>query len=211
MRIGGKSLTVAAAFACIIAGGAAPWTRLAYLIGADRAVMAFTSDEAVRGAVYYRQGLYSKADSAFAAVGRPATYNRAATLAATERYELSVAYYDAVLFANRYDEDAQANRDVVAEHVIPVIGESDGHGRIATIIEESGGNAKVDPDSPFGRILPTQRGVLKPVEARSVGASREWLDTLSDAPGTYLKQRLAAEYERRKANGVLNKPEASQW
>ncbi len=208
MRAGAFTLVILAALACIFAGGRETWAKLAYAAGAYQAVVAMSTDDAVLGAALYRLRRYEEADAAFVAIGRTATYNRAATLAATGNHGLSVAYYDALLFADR-DDDALYNRSVVAEFVKPVVGGSDGHGRIAAILAEAAGTQfEVNHN---GDLVPSEVNVRKPVDAKSLAASQQWLDTLSDAPGEWLKKRLAAEYGRRKDEGLLHPPEPSPW
>ena len=42
-------------------------------------------------------------------------------------------------------------------------------------------------------------------------ASDDWLATLSDDPGEFLKLRLKAEYLRRSAQGLIRPREAEPW
>ncbi|MBC7142220.1 MAG: hypothetical protein H5U18_08700 [Rhodobacteraceae bacterium] len=136
-------------------------------------------------------------DAAFAEIGRGATYNRAATLAMTGDHALSVAYYDAVLFADRWDAEARRNRDIVAALVEPVVGEAMGHGRIERLLVEAGASvAGFDADDPT---------------APTVVAVAGWPGTLADAPGEYLAKRRAAEYDRRVEEGLALPPEPSPW
>lgn len=100
-------LLAALAAVCAIAAGPSTFARLAFMAGSPRLALPFIDDEAARAAALYDLGRYGEADDAFRAIGRSVTYNRANTLAATGDYELSVAYYDAVLFADRFDEGAR--------------------------------------------------------------------------------------------------------
>ena len=107
-------ILLAAALLCGALAGPEAWAKLIWRAGAPQLALPLIRDEAARGAALYQAGRYAEADAAFAAVGRSATYNRGLTLAATGDHALSVAYFDAVLFADQYDADARHNRDTVA-------------------------------------------------------------------------------------------------
>ena len=214
MRASWTAIVLIAALASILSGGATPLAKMAYLLGAYESVLRLSDDQAVRGAALYQLGRFKEADAAFAAIGRTGTYNRAASLAATGRYELSIAYYDAVLFADRHDGDARFNRAVVSEfvHHEPVFAEPDGRGGIDAILDDiDNDEPAVDPNDALAVHKKLYSRPRKPVEARSLAASQEWLATLADAPGEFLRKRLAAEHERRKSEGLLHLEEPSPW
>ena len=211
-------ILLAAALLCGALAGPEAWAKLIWRAGAPQLALPLIRDEAARGAALYQAGRYAEADAAFAAVGRSATYNRGLTLAATGDHALSVAYFDAVLFADQYDADARHNRDTVAALVEPVIGEAMGHGRIETILTQSGvETAAFDPDDPAQPIQaaerdPNRRSLKKSVTGeRTAAADLGWLDTLADAPGAYLQSRLAAELERRRRDGEAFLEEQDRW
>jgi Ca-activated chloride channel homolog len=212
MRRSASGLMALAALVLLWLFGAPFAARLGYLAGFPRLTLALTDDPGARGAALYLTGRPAEADAVFADIGRGATYDRAATLALTGNYPLAVAYYDAVLFADRWDAEARHNREVVAGLVDPVIGEAMGHGRIDALLVEVGvkvaGFEKEDPAGPA--VFPNE-AIRKPLDAGAVVADADWLDTLADAPGEYLTKRLAAEYERRRAEGLDQLPEASPW
>ena len=56
-----------------------------------------------------------------------------------------------------------------------------------------------------------QRNVQKRNEARSVPATKQWLKTITDDPGAFLKLQLVAEMERRKREGLALQPLADTW
>ena len=208
----------AAAIACALAAGPGAWGKLAWRAGFPALAVPAIGDPEARAAVLYDAGRFAEADAAFAAIGRSATYDRGLTLAATGDYALSVAYFDAVLFADRYDAAARHNRDTVKALVPPVIGEAMGHGRIEAMLAEAGvGTAPFDPDAPDQSILkravdPQRESNRRPVESeRTAAADGAWLDTLEDAPGAYLKARLAAEMDRRVTEGEAHEAEAERW
>ncbi|MEM9223954.1 MAG: hypothetical protein AAGB11_16360 [Pseudomonadota bacterium] len=196
----------------VVVAGPTTFARLAHRAGAPALALPWTSDEAVRGAMLYDLGRYGEADDIFRTIGRSVTYNRGNTLAATGDHKLAVAYFDAVLFANRFDGDARHNRDVVAALVPPHVGEAMGRGRIRASLKQSGIDAQAfDAENPHVPVVPKPDSVRKPIDARTVAASREWLETLKDAPGVYLRKRLLAEYDRRRAASGPTSPEPSPW
>lgn len=203
-----------------VSGAAAGRDALAKFVwgaGAPSLALPLISETAARGAALYEIGRYEEANLAFIEVGRSATYDRGLSLAMTGEYALSVAYFDAVLFANQYDAEAQHNREVVSQLVEPVIGETNGHGRIRAMLKEAGINAVAfDPDNPDQSLVEKDpldgvRRLDREVENRTVSASEDWLETLADAPGTYLAGRLKAEMERRMETGKAHREEASRW
>ena len=209
---------LAVAALCAVAAGPEAWARLLWRAGHPELALPLIRDAGARGAALYAAGRYDEADAAFAAIGRSATYDRGLTLAMTGDYALSVAYFDAVLFADRYDAGARHNRDLVATLVEPVVGEAMGHGRIETILSEAGiETAAFDPEDPSRPVDAAQRDPLRAetrrgVEGeRTVAADADWLDTLADAPGEYLRGRLAAEMERRRAAGEAHAEETERW
>jgi len=211
-------LIAIAAAACALAAGPQAWGKLARQAGFPSLAVPLVSDPSARAAALYAAGRYAEADAGFAAVGRSATYDRGLTLAATGEYALSVAYFDAVLFANRYDTEARHNRDTVKALVPPVVGEAMGHGRIEAILAEAGIRAVAfDPDAPEQKIVqtevdPQRESNRRPVTGdRTAAADTAWIDSLEDTPGAYLKARLAAEMERRRAEGEAHKEEPDQW
>lgn len=211
-------VTLAIAALCALAAGPDAWAKVVWRLGAPGLALPLLTDDAARGAALYAAGRYAEADAAFAAVGRSATYNRGMTLAANGNYPLSVAYFDAALFADRYDADARHNRQVLSALVEPVIGAAMGHGRIKALLAAQGVEADTfDTDDPMAPVKEadwvTDRNALKRdvTHDRKIAASAAWIASLADAPGKYLKARLAAELERRVETGEAAAEEASRW
>ncbi|WP_102957726.1 hypothetical protein [Mangrovicella endophytica] len=205
-------LGVAAVVAALLAGPAA-FGKLALFAGLPDMAARLIDDPAARGVALYRTGRYTEADAAFATTGRSATYNRALTLAALGDYPLAVDYFDAVLFADPRDADARFNRDLVARLVEPVIGEANTIDGIPAVAAGPNPDAKASERAELdtSKTLAEQRSVLPPRVGRQVVASPAWLATLTDEPALYLKKRIAAEHERRKALGLLHPPEDTAW
>ncbi|MBB3773582.1 Ca-activated chloride channel family protein [Angulomicrobium tetraedrale] len=193
--------------ACVLAAGPAAWGRLLLRSGAPGAPVRVLDDPAARGLALYRVGDYAAADAAFADAGRSQTFNRGLTLAATGRHALSVAYFDAVLFANPSDDEARRARDLVDAMVPKTTGASTVPGRLPG----AGGLAPGAPtDGPVIAGTPDPAW-KKPIEARGFVASDAWLETLADDPGEFLRLRLRKEYERRAGLGLLRPEEGEKW
>lgn len=201
------ALVAVLGLACMLAAGPAAWGRLLLRLGAPGTAARVLDDPAARGLALYRAGDYAGADAAFAEAGRSQTFNRALTLAATGQHALSVAYADAVLFANPSDDEARRLRDLVDAMVPKTTGETTVPGRLPG----AGGLAPGDPmEAPIIASTPDPTW-KKPIEARGFAASDAWLETLADDPGEFLRLRLRKEYERRAGLGLLRPEEAEKW
>lgn len=198
--------TALIALTCLVLAGPATWGRLAFWAGLPGAA-ALLDDAGAKGLALYRDGAHAAADAAFAEAGRSQTFNRALTLAATGKHALSVAYLDAVLFANAGDAEALRLRDLVDSMVPKTRGDSlvpgrlAGHGGLESPGAANGAMAASTPDPAWKR----------PIEARGFAASDAWLETLADDPGEFLRLRLLKEYERRAGAGLLRPEEGGQW
>ncbi|MBK0398180.1 hypothetical protein H0I76_03180 [Limibaculum sp. M0105] len=201
-------LVCLASVLCLVLGGPRALGKVALLLGLPSLAAELISDPVARGAALYRAGRYAEADAAFAGAGRSATYNRGLSLAATGDYALSVAYFDAVLFANPADEDARHNRGIVAAMVEPVIGDARGHGRIAAAVAKIGA---ADSAEAARLSLPDASKIRKPLEVGALSADADWMNAITDDPGEFLKRRLRAEHERRLANGLILPEEGNPW
>ena len=201
------ALVAVLGLACMLAAGPAAWGRLLLRLGAPGTAARVLDDPAARGLALYRAGDYAGADAAFAEAGRSQTFNRALTLAATGQHALSVAYADAVLFANPSDDEARRLRDLVDAMVPKTTGETTVPGRVPG----AGGLAPGDPmEAPIIASTPDPTW-KKPIEARGFAASDAWLETLADDPGEFLRLRLRKEYERRAGLDLLRPEEGDKW
>ncbi|TCK29009.1 Ca-activated chloride channel family protein [Ancylobacter aquaticus] len=201
------ALVASAGLACMLLAGPTAWGRFALRIGAPSAAARLLDEPAARGLALYRAADFARADAAFAQAGRSQTFNRALTLAANGRHALSVAYFDAVLFANPSDADARRLRDMVDAMVPKTTGESTvpgrlpGEGGLGPMPQEGGPTLAGTPDPEW----------KKPIDARGFAASDAWLETLADDPGEFLRLRLRKEYERRAGLGLLRPEEGERW
>lgn len=181
--------------------GVQPLAKLALIIGLPGLAAPMLADPAVQGVALYRAGDYAAADDAFRTAGRGSTYNRGLSLAATGVYPLSRSYFDAVLFANPADSEARENRNAVNALIPPLQGVANDAGRIAATSIAVPGGSPVDEIKRLGRQLDEGRRV----------ADSEWLATLPDDPGEFLRLRLADEHKRRLAMGLTAPEDGDPW
>ena len=191
---------------CLMLAGPEAWGRLLLWSSLPGAAY-LTGDPAVRGLALYRAGEFADADAALTEAGRGQTFNRALTLAATGRHELSVAYLDAVLFANPADAEAARVRDLVDSMVVKVRGDSVAPGRLAGY----GGLPSAEELNGQGALATPDPEWKKPIEARGYAASEAWLSTITDDPGEFLRLRLEKEHERRESLGLIRGEEGDPW
>lgn len=193
-------LTVAGLAALGFAGKAS-LAKLLLIAGLPGLAAPLLDDPAVQGVAFYQAGDFASADDAFRKAGRGSTYNRGLSLAATGDYDLSVAYFDAVLFANPSDSEARENRNLVSELVPKNRGEANNAGRIAAESIAVPGGSPVDEIKRLGRPLDEGRRV----------ADAEWLENLPDDPGEFLRLRLAEEHKRRLSMGLTAPEGGDPW
>lgn len=172
--------------------GKEPLAKILLIGGLPGVAAPLLDDPAVKGVALYRAGDWQGADDAFRTAGRGSTYNRGLSLAATGNYPLSRSYFDAVLFANPADSEARENRNAVNALIPPHLGEANAAGRIAADAIAVPGGSPVDEIKRLGR----------PLEEGSRVADADWLATLPDDPGEFLRLRLEAEHKRRVAMGL---------
>lgn len=172
-------------------------------------------DPGWRGAALYRMGRFEEAAANFREAGKSAFFNRANALARLGQYSEAVAFYDAVLFYNPDDHDARANRELVSALIdksgnIPLNGKF-----IPEDAELKVGSASSKEDRrPSDYLYIWADNIRYKSVFRSgqiVSASEEWLESLMDDPGRYLKLRVAAEHERRKQAGTAMPSGNDPW
>ncbi|MGR3248702.1 MAG: hypothetical protein ACU0HS_09655 [Paracoccus sp. (in: a-proteobacteria)] len=195
------------AAAALALAGPSAIGALALRLGWDRLAVATLQDDAVRGVALYRIGDHAAADAAFARAGRSQTFNRALSLAATGDYPLSVAYLDAVLFANPADEEARVTRDLVASMFEPHRGDSTAPGRIMG----HGGLPAPDEEIQAALTGAASEYQRRPLDAQGLAASDDWLQSLTDDPGEFLRLRIHMEYDRRAQLGLIRPEAQDPW
>jgi Ca-activated chloride channel family protein len=195
------------ALGILLMAGPGAMGRLALVAGFPRSSHPLLSDQpAVQGLALFRSGDFAGADAAFAKAGSGQAFNRGLALAGMGNYTLSVAYFDAVLFANPADAEARRLRHMVADMVEPVRGDSSAPGRIAGY-----GGLLRPPELIYAQAGFSDPELGKPIEARGFVANEEWLRTLGDDPGEFLRLRLKAEYERRAKRGLIRPEVGDSW
>lgn len=201
------ALIALAGIAALALAGPDALGRLALRAGLDRPAAILLSDPAARGVALYGAGDHAAADAAFAQAGRSQTFNRGLSLAATGDYPLSVAYFDAMLFANPADEQARRNRDLVAAMYPPHQGDSIAPGRIR------GAGGLEAEDVPISDLLANASGPEweRRLDARGLAATDQWLDTIVDDPGEFLRLRILGEFDRRAQLGLIRPEEGDPW
>lgn len=202
-----RTALIPLAVALLVAAGPESLGRLALRAGWDGAATALSDDPAARGVALFRQGDFEGADAAFARAGRSQTYNRGLSLAARGDYALSVAYFEAMLFANPADAAARQNRDLVATMVEPVRADTTAPGRIAA----QGGRPA--PRTDMTELLANGSGQEweRRFDRRGLAATDDWLDSIADDPGEFLRLRLRAEHDRRASLGLIRPEEGETW
>lgn len=187
------ALIAAAAGAAFALDGAAPLGRAALNAGLPSLAAPLLNDPLWRGLALYRAGDYEAAVAALRAAGPSGYFDRGNALARAGRYREAVEVYDAALYDRPRDDDARANRALVSA-LAGLVGEA----QAATGAPGEGEDApQFHQETYYQPILTEQQQVRKSFDAQYVAASRQWLATLPDAPGQYLKLRLQAEQKRR--------------
>jgi len=203
-------LSVAGAFAL---DGAAPFGRLALSLGLPSLAAPLLEDPLWKGVALYRQGRFNEAVAALREAGPPGLYDRGNALAFAGRFGEAVEVYDAHIYRLPYDEDARVNRALVAG-MIEIVGEANavenGMSDVLTAGEQTVEEVKkgLTLEEAFAR---WQENVGREHDGQSIVASRQWLATLTDEPGRYIKLRIAAEHKRRIDGGTAMAPGSSPW
>jgi Ca-activated chloride channel family protein len=210
-----RSLLAASLFLALTATGAvaldgfAPFGRLALSFGYPSIAAPLLTDPHWRGVALYRLGRYDEAVTAFRAAGVRGYYDRGSALAQVGRYREAVEVYDAHIYRIPQDEDARINRALISD-MIAVVGE----GRAL----ETGMSDALAPgeesaviDEIAAALSRWENNGLRTFTGELVMANRQWLATLADEPGRYLKLRLAAEHERRLELGTALAPASDPW
>lgn len=207
------AICLALALAAVLAAGPSAWGRLALRADAPGLAAALLQAPRWRGVALYEAGRYPEAELAFQAAGRGATYNRGNTLALGGRYRLAADYFDAVLYADPTDSDARANRVLLERYIERTAGDGGGAwGKVGVA------NAKVAATNPgtyemhIQALMRARERLPRPSDSiQSVEATKDWLRSLPDDPGRYLKARIAAEHARRQSEGVSPPPTGDPW
>jgi Ca-activated chloride channel homolog len=228
--------------------------RLLLSAGFPSVAAALIEDPAWKGIALYSEHRWAAAADAFRASRAPGSaYNLGNALAQARRYSEAIEAYDEALAQDDHDEDAQANRSLVAALIEREKAKEKspaawtGNGAPARQAErrsdgpsgqadarssgpeglagapESELNSKSPGQSPAARgggpptesggttLLEDRARIGKEIDAKSVLANVQWLETLPDEPGRFLKLRLALEHARRVEAGTAPPMPGDPW
>jgi Ca-activated chloride channel family protein len=189
--------------------------RLFLKAGLPSFALPLLNDDAWRGIALYRLERFEEAAEAFRLAGPSSGYDRGTALAKARKFELAVQTFEAVLARDPGDVDAKANHDLILPFTGAATEDGSGPNSIARQLgERAKTNNRSDTmtiEEAFEKVRERSKEVSRPLERKEVTANRQWLATLPDEPGRYLKLRIAAEYARRKASGEAPPPGDDPW
>lgn len=201
--------------ATLFAAGQEGLARLALKLHAPSLALALTKDVEVRGLAHYRSGEFAQAAEALRLAGVKATFNRGNALARAGKYGEAVGAYDAVMARDPSHLGARANRAIVIKLIASATEKGGGSRAQGT---EAGERSKARNKNESMTMLEAEAAVRerasqvrRPYESKALIANEQWLTTLADEPGRYLKLRIAAEYRRRLEAGTAAPPGDDAW
>jgi Ca-activated chloride channel family protein len=206
---------VALIAAAVFAAGQEGWARLALRAHMPSLASAFSNDDEIRGLASYRMGDFADAAEALRRAGSRATFNRGNALARAGKYEQAVGAYDAVIARDPSHQGARANRAIVIKLIASAT--EQGAGSRAQGTEEGERNKARNKNESMtmleaeAAVRERASQVRRPYESKALIANEQWLTTLADEPGRYLKLRIAAEYQRRLEAGTAAPPGDDPW
>lgn len=206
---------VALLAASIFAAGQEGLARLALKSNFPSLALVLTQDDEIRGLARYRLDDFAAAAEALRRAGPKATFNRGNALARAGKYGEAVGAYDAVLARDPSHQVARANRAIVIKLVGSATEQGGGSRAQGT---EAGERRKARNRNDSMTMLEAEAAVRerasqvrRPYESKALIVNEQWLTTLPDEPGRYLKLRIAAEYRRRLEAGTAAPPGDDAW
>jgi Ca-activated chloride channel family protein len=198
--LGALALAAASAAAAIALDGPDPLGRLALRAGMPELAAPLLRDPLWKGIALYRAGAYDAAVAELRRAGPSGYFDRGNALARAGRFPEAVEVYDAALYDEPLDADARANRALVLA-LIDVVGEAQAApGRSEPdggFVEPAGLIVGEAPDTEAYKSNTRRR-----FEDQYMAATPQWLATLPDEPGQFLRLRLAEESRRRFESGT---------
>lgn len=207
-----------------LAGGTAPFGRVALSLGAPGIAATLFDDHDWKGAALYRAGKLEDAASSFRVAGPGTFYNLGNALAVSEEFAAALEAYDAALAQFPNDAAAEANYDLVAafyagtqvdpDAFVEWSSEKEGPTVAAAVARGSAraagtGDGITNTGALLGLPEVTSTGRLairKVFDDKFMVASPRWLATLEDVPGAYLAERISHEHKRRAKAGTGQPP-----
>lgn len=208
----------------LVAGGTAPFGRLALALGLPGLAATLLPDPGWKGTALAHAGRLPEAAEAFRQSGPPGHFNRGVVLAQDGQYAAALEAFDMAAALNPSDAAAQANFELLAAAYAGLAIDPDSVARwranregprMAAPTGEGSGRAAGTGDevtnSGANMGLPliysdTEGSARKVFDEKHVVANARWLDTLQDVPGAYLGVRIAAERKRREELGLSPPP-----
>lgn len=212
MRIFALLALIAVAF---VAAGQEGLARFALKLDTPSLALALTRDDETRGLARYCLGDFNEAAEALRLAGPKASFNRGNALARIGKYQDALGAYDAVLARDPGHQAARANRAILVKLIASAT--EDGRGSRPQGMDE-GERSKTTNKNQSMTMLEAEAAVRerasqvrRPQESKALIANEQWLETLADEPGRYLKLRIAAEYQRRLEAGSAAPPGDDPW
>jgi Ca-activated chloride channel family protein len=210
-----------------LAGGSAPFGRVALSFGLPNLAASLFYDPLWRGVAYYQAGAYAQASAAFAVAGPKGLYNLGNALTQQGKYAAALEAYDLALTL-RDDRQAQANFDLLrafyagtAIDADSVFLQEDREGDTAEAPIARGsaraagtGNDVTNTGATLGLAEMQSHGrlgVRHVFDDRFIVASPQWLETLEDVPGAFLGARIQHAYKQRRKAGTGQIPQDTPW
>ncbi|MEM1299095.1 MAG: hypothetical protein AAGH68_07415 [Pseudomonadota bacterium] len=205
----------------LLIAGTSPLGRVLMEVGLPGPAVPLLDTPSERGTALYRAGRFAEAADVFMKAQDP--YNEGLAAAWAGDYARALVAFDRVLTADPTDREARANRALVAELFAGLelnatqrfdrkerqgedVLASPGQGKARAAGQGDEANA---PKTGFWMPEVTAEGLRRVpqiFDAQFIAANGQWLDTLEDQPGAYLKARLAAEQKARVAAGTALPP-----
>lgn len=211
----------------VLAGGTAPFGRVALALGSPRIAALLFTDPDWRGVAQYRAGRFDDAAATWANAGPQALYNLGNSRAQQGEYAAALEAFDLAM-VGRDDTQARANFDLLrafyagtaieaGSFFLPE--EKDGPTILAPIArgDARGAGSGDEVTNTGGALalaeLETRAGahVRRVFDDTFIAANPRWLATLADVPGAYLAERISYEHKQRRDNGTGQQPQDTPW
>ena len=191
--------------ATVLLDGLSPFGRLALKLGFPATAEQLFGDAGWKGHAQYLQGRYAEAAETQRGAGPDGYFHRANAVGRDGRYLLAYQILDAHLYRIPGDAVARKNQQLF-DKLAAVVG-------VGSKGPNSGMPYKtIEMATPELTALEIRNdSVRQRFSDREVLANRQWLTTLTDSPGAFLRLRIEAERERRERAGLHQPPMEVPW
>lgn len=211
------ALAALCGFGALALGGADSFGRAFFSLGLPRVTLIVADAPTLRGAALMEMGEPAAAMKVFEAADDP--YNQGVAAAFAGDYATALAAWERRLARAPDDHQARANHDLITglfagtefeTFIEPFRRERDGP-TLEAAIGQGNGRAAGEGDGTTNRTTALGmpeisasglRQVPKIFDAHFLAASPQWIETMADEPGLYLKARIKAERKARAAKGA---------